>query len=142
MMPSWIQWVEVGLLARSPRPGFMPGAEHAVPRESVEAWVDDARALGVASIICLLSGDQLPLYERALPDGLLAHYRTSGFTVAQIASADGQANPYTPGQLDDAWSAFQDLPKPVLVHCSAGMDRTGRIVAHILRRLAESGDAS
>ncbi|MGD9892385.1 MAG: hypothetical protein AB7R89_26480 [Dehalococcoidia bacterium] len=128
-MPTWIL---EGTLAISPRPGYRPGAEHRVPRTTVDAWVDDMRAAGIASIICLLAGDQLPLYDRTLPGGLVQHYVNSGFAVAHIPTADGQAEPFTLEQLDRAWGAFCRLPKPVLVHCSAGFDRTGRVVQHIL----------
>jgi hypothetical protein len=136
-MPSWITWARAGLLARGPRPGYAPGAEFAVGRDAVDAWIADARALGIASILCLLDTDQLPLYDRALPGGLVQHYRDAGFTVAHIPTPDGRTHPYTPEQLEHAWSAFSNLPKPVLVHCSAGVDRTGRIVVHILHRLDE-----
>jgi hypothetical protein len=97
--------------------------------------VAEKRQAGIASIICLLAGDQLPLYTRALPQGLLDFYAESGFEVANIASPDGQAEPYTEQQLEQAWQAFSSLPKPVLVHCSAGHDRTGRIVDYVLRRM-------
>jgi hypothetical protein len=93
------------------------------------------RAAGIASIICLLAGDQLPLYDRALPEGLVQHYADCGFAVAHIPTADGQQEPFTAEQLDIAWSAYHRLPKPVLIHCSAGFDRTGRVVEHILRQL-------
>jgi protein-tyrosine phosphatase len=131
-MPKWIL---DGELAISPRPGYRPGAEHRVHRATVDAWVDDMRAAGITSIICLLAGDQLPLYDRALPGGLVQHYVDSGFAVAHIPTADGQSEPFTEQQLDVAWVAFCRLPKPVLVHCSAGFDRTGRVVEHVLRQL-------
>lgn len=136
-MQIWVQWVRQGVLARSPRPGFAPGAEFAVRRETVDAWIAHVRALGIASIICLLDGDQLPLYNRALPEGLLACYTAAGFAVAHIPTPDGKTHPFTSEQLEAAWQAFCRLPKPVLVHCSAGVDRTGRVVGHILRRLGE-----
>lgn len=134
-MPKWILDSE---LAISPRPGYRPGAEFRVPRAAVDAWVEEMRAAGIASIICLLAGDQLPLYERALPGGLIQHYADAGFVVAHIPTADGQTEPFTNEQLDAAWIAYRRLPKPVLVHCSAGFDRTGRVVNHVLRRLERS----
>lgn len=128
-------WVIEGYLARSPRPGYRPGAEAAVPRDAVEAWVERVRQFGIASIICLLATDQLPLYEPALPGGLLRYYREAGFQVAHVPTPDALMRPYTEEQLEAAWHAFRQLPKPVLVHCSAGYDRTGWVVEHILTRL-------
>jgi protein-tyrosine phosphatase len=134
-MPTWILRHE---LAISPRPGYRPGAEFRVPREAVDLWVEEMRAAGIASIICLLAGDQLPLYERALPGGLIRHYEDAGFRVAHIPTADGQKEPFTVDQLERAWDAFSRLPKPVLVHCSAGFDRTGRVIDYLLRRLGHT----
>jgi protein-tyrosine phosphatase len=134
-------WILEGRLAISTRPGYRPGAETRVPREAIDAWVAEMRGAGIAAIICLLDDDQLPLYRTALPGGLIAHYVESGFAVAHIPTVDGQGEPFTPAQLDEAWDAFERLPEPVLVHCSAGHDRTGRVIAHILTRLdAERGE--
>ncbi|MHB8577554.1 MAG: tyrosine-protein phosphatase [Dehalococcoidia bacterium] len=132
-----VYWIREGLLATGQRPGYRSGAERSVPRAAVERWVEEKRREGIASILCLLAEDQLPLYAQGLPQGLLHFYEESGFAVANIASADGQLEPYTAAQFDAAWDAFQALPKPVLVHCSAGYDRTGRIVDELLRRLDE-----
>lgn len=139
-MPNW---VVPGLIATSPRPGFKPGEEMLVPPEPVFEWVRETRDFGIASIICLIANDQLPLYRKATPQGLLNFYRESGFEVAHLPTFDGQTHPFTAQQYEEAWHAFLRLPKPVLVHCSAGYDRTGRIVQHILEQLdATRGFAS
>jgi protein tyrosine phosphatase (PTP) superfamily phosphohydrolase (DUF442 family) len=130
-------WVLQGVLATSPRPGFKPGDETLVAAEHVHDWVREKHEAGIRSIICLIDDDQLPLYRKAAPQGLLQLYREAGFEVAHVPTFDGQTHPYTEDQYDEAWRAFLQLPKPVLVHCSAGYDRTGRVVQHILARLDE-----
>ena len=57
----------------------------------------------------------------------IARYRAAGFAVAHLGVRDGLTEPFTAAQLEEAWAAFRRLPKPVLVHCSAGHDRTGRV---------------
>jgi hypothetical protein len=131
-MPNWV--IE-RMLATSPRPGYVPGPEVRVPRDALESWVEQTRRFGIASILCLLGDDQLPLYRHAAPGGLLQYYRDSGFAVAHLPTLDGLTRPYGDAEYDLAWRHFQRLPKPVLVHCSAGMDRTYRVVDRILAEI-------
>jgi protein tyrosine phosphatase (PTP) superfamily phosphohydrolase (DUF442 family) len=139
-MPNWV--VE-GLIATSPRPGYTPGPERDVPAGVVEEWLLEAQEFGIQSVICLIGGDQLWLYRKSVPEGLIQRYRTAGLEVCHIPTLDQQTHPFTGADYEQAWQAFQTLPKPVLVHCSAGMDRTGRIVRHILAQLAnEDTEAS
>ncbi len=135
-MPNWV--VE-GLIATSPRPGFTPGSEYRVNGDVVASWLEEVLDFGINSVMCLLAADQLWLYKHELPQGLLGRYAEAGLTVAHVPTPDQLTVPYTPEQYDYAWQEFQRLPKPVLVHCSAGYDRTGRIVRHILDQLGEDG---
>jgi protein tyrosine/serine phosphatase len=48
-----------------------------------------------------------------------------------IEAEDDRIPPLTPEQLNAVWSAYQRLTKPLLVHCGAGVNRTGAAVAHI-----------
>lgn len=137
-MPNWV--IE-GVLATSPRPGFRPGPEHSVPAGVVEEWLLETLEFGISSVICLIGRDQLWLYRKSVPEGLIERYRSAGLHVEHIGTQDQQTHPFTPEQYDRAWHAFKRMPKPVLVHCSAGMDRTGRIVKHILDQLG-SGEGS
>jgi protein tyrosine phosphatase (PTP) superfamily phosphohydrolase (DUF442 family) len=94
----------------------------------------EAKEMGIASIICLLAEDQLHLYDE-LPGGLVSYYRSFGFTVEHVPALDHQDPPLNDYHLERIWSAYQSLEKPVLIHCSAGRDRTGRAVEHIQQRL-------
>ncbi len=134
------RWVIPGVLARAARPGRALGREVQVPRAVVDAWLAELREMGVRGIICLLEPTAFRLYPE-LPEGLPAYYREQGFAVAHLSLPDPARHPggweAVEAALEDIWHAFRELPKPVLVHCSAGRDRTGRAVAYICEKLEE-----
>ena len=128
------RWVIDKQLARGRRPGYSGEHGALVSRADVDAWVEEVRSVGVKSIICLLAEDQLVLYS-TLPSDLVDYYRQAGFSVVHVPARDHQWPPLTESHLERIWEAYQSLPKPVLVHCSAGVDRTGRAVEYITKRV-------
>lgn len=122
-----IKWVVEGELARSSRPGYDATD---VAQSTVDAWVAEAKAMGVRTILCLLADEQLKYYERALGahGGLLAYYREQGFCVEHVPVTDYKSPALNDDELAEVRRKYEAAEKPVLVHCSAGMDRTGYVV--------------
>ena len=123
------EWVLPELLAKSPRPGY-PESE-GISKEAVDEWIENIRAMGVRSIICFLSDHQLAFYSD-LPSGLIQYYRDAGFDVAHIPEDDYKSPPLSEEGVRESVVAFERLEKPVLVHCSAGLARTGMAINAIL----------
>ena len=131
---TMIRYAIKDCLAGSPRPGYSPGGNRPVSKHLVDEWITDASAHGIRSIICLLGDEHLTLYV-GLGTDLPAYYRRHGFTVAHIPAPDHHVPPLDAEALERIAQAYQALPKPVLVHCSAGIDRTGAAIVHLERRL-------
>jgi polymorphic toxin system DSP-PTPase phosphatase-like protein len=130
---SEVTWVISDQLAGGRRPRYNNGLREVVSEPVVAAWCDSVREAGIGSILCLLAPEHLELYA-GLPIGLVDYYLMRGFNVIHVPVADHKNPPLDVAELDKAWKAFCDLPKPVLVHCSAGVDRSGAAIEHILAK--------
>jgi hypothetical protein len=104
-------------------------------------WASRVREYGIKSIISLMSSEELALYSRLKlgAEDLLAFYRSQGFEVASIPWKDPAHVRRDPKALlakerqvsVEALRYFDSLPKPVLLHCSAGIDRSSPVAAYI-----------
>ncbi|MBI4200700.1 MAG: tyrosine-protein phosphatase [Chloroflexi bacterium] len=131
------QWVIEGVLARSQRPGYP--VDKPSPAK-VQEWTDAVRQMGIRSVLCVMDDAQIAHYGHMNLDGggLFGYYRSLGLAVEHIPAEDYRTPPLSDKELDAAWDAFQRLEKPILIHCSAGRDRTGAALDHILWQLSEN----
>lgn len=111
------------------RPGY-PASK--VNEAEVAKWCSRVDRLGVKTILCLMDQSQLAYYE-SLPGGLLEYYRRAGFHVIHRPVKDHLDPPVPENILVACLSDFLVAQKPVLVHCSAGQDRTGAVVNYLQR---------
>ena len=131
-----LQWVIEGVLARSCRPCYH---EDVPTRVALNKWLNEAAIMKIRGILCLLSQKELQEFYGAHGIDLLAWYRNRGFVACHMPVADYLQPPLTNSDLATIRAAFKELPKPCLVHCSAGIDRTGAAVELILKELKQSG---
>lgn len=144
-----VVWVIPGTLACAHRPlrhhPQFGGSRRDLPREAAPAvfdWIRRIKSYGIRGIISLMHPKELRHYEY-LDLGaanLIELYRREGFYVKHLPWDDpAHRSSFGPTLFADelervrveALRAFDDLPKPVLLHCSAGIDRSSPVAAFI-----------
>jgi hypothetical protein len=107
-----------------------------LPKEArpvVIEWVERlVQTFSLRSVVCLVETQDLVTYYGGLDlhsGGLLGFYESRGLTVSHQPLKDYR--PPTKGQKAAILTAFESLPKPVWMHCSAGADRTTPAAAYI-----------
>lgn len=110
------------------RPGY--GHDTVTP-EAVAQWLAAAKSVGIKTIICLLEADDLSLYASLHPEGLLGVYRDAGFQVIHHPMPADDHSLMGSETMDELARDFRKIPKPVLIHCDAGIVRTGYVLAHL-----------
>lgn len=122
-------WAQKNLLARSSRPGY---PNKTVPSSVVHKTIQEWRNLGIKSIICLLSDEEIQTYYTSITGDLIALYEKSGFDVLHVSIPDYKTPPVDNDNLQLIKKQFKTMKKPVLVHCGAGQDRTGQVIESIM----------
>lgn len=131
-----IHWVIEGVFAYGERPGF---PSHTVPARTVDLWLAEAKRQGVRSVINMLSDEEMGVYYRHLGQPLIEYYSDAGMEVRQVSYEE--TGVVLPEQIiiDRVRTAFHCLPHPVIIHCSAGEERSKLAVDAILEEW--DGDA-
>ena len=141
-----VHWHIQNVLGTAPRPGY---PSKTASKSKVDDWIQSLKEQGVKSIICLLGDRQLAYYDALSlhPEGLLGYYREQGLAVRHVPvedPAEMEAPPPTPlslEQLEEVWEAFSQLLRPVVIHCSAMVDRSPYAAKHVAERLSAAEGA-
>jgi hypothetical protein len=143
-----VYWIMPDILACAHRPlRYDPvygGSRRRLSSDAVlliEEWVELLHVERIRSILSLMHDGDTDCY-RSLPLGdgdLLAYLESRGFIVARHPyedpahkrTAEAQARKLLLQTREEALRSFDQLPKPVLISCSAGQDRSAPVAAYI-----------
>lgn len=106
----------------------------------MEAWIERAQWLGIRTIISFLTDAEVEAYYARLAVPLHQAYEHAGFTVRRLPLDDPWNEAANQAALAELLAALPQLPSPWLVHCSAGVDRTGFAVRHLVHHFQSGGN--
>ncbi len=153
-------WAIPGALACAHRPlrhhPKFGGSRRDLPPEAVgevRDWVARIKGYGIRAIISLMHPKELHHYAQLDlgANDLLDFYRRADFKVRHIPWDDPAHRPTSERASfteelarvgREALAAFDALPKPSLLHCSAGIDRSSPVAAFIFQMRSASPDFS
>lgn len=105
----------------------MPGRDEPWP-----AFEQRARDLGLAEVVCLAARDEMPLAYRAAVDRATAPFRWRHLPVRNLGVPDDAAD--FRRQVQQMAAALR-AGDALLLHCAAGIGRTGSTAACVLKAL-------
>jgi len=118
--PAWSNTVVCG----SNRPGYPLCS---VPIERVHSWINEVKSKGVTHVVCLLSDKDIKTYYNSLD--LIETYKANFESVDWFPIGDyAVASAETLGNICDLLEKYDSAKEKVVVHCSAGMGRTGLVL--------------
>ena len=148
-----LAWVIPRALACAHRPlrhhPLYGGSGLPIPREAhplILDWVEQVRMESIASIITFMHDRDLLCYQQIDLGGLTfpAFLEHEGFTVWRLPWEDPAHSKTDPAAKraklerirEEALEAYDQLPRPVLLQCSAGIDRSAPVAAYIWNKRA------
>jgi hypothetical protein len=121
----------------------------------VSDWVRKIRTAGIESIICLMGPAEFGHYTTVCSElgatDLINLYERHGLKVRPIPWNDPAypvkegGQPYEDKLLEvreESLQAFDELPKPVLLHCSSGIQRSSPVLAFVYSKRSDRGSTA